>query len=126
MTVRGRRKTSGESQLQLDLRPKTWGGAREGAGRKKTGTCLDAPHRARPALSKHHPIHVVLRTRKDVPRLRRGPVLRAIERALRHVLGQHAFRVVHMSIQHNHLHLLVEADDKDALSHGMRSLTISA
>jgi hypothetical protein len=31
-----------------------------------------------------------------------------------------------MSIQHNHLHLLVEADDKDALSHGMRSLTISA
>jgi REP element-mobilizing transposase RayT len=126
MTVRGRRKTSGEPQLHLDLRPKTWGGAREGAGRKKTGKCLDAPHRVRPALSKHHPIHVVLRTRKDVSRLRRGPVLRAIDRALRHVLGQHAFRVVHMSIQHNHLHLLVEAEDKDALSHGMRSLTISA
>jgi REP element-mobilizing transposase RayT len=69
---------------------------------------------------------VVLRTRKDVPRLRRGQVLRAIDRALRHVLGEHAFRVVHMSIQHNHLHFLVEADDAAALSHGMRSLTITA
>jgi REP element-mobilizing transposase RayT len=126
MTVRGRRKTPREPQLQLDLRPKTWGGAREGAGRKKTGRCLDAPHRIRPALSKHHPVHVVLRTRKDVPRLRRGQVLRAIDRALRHVLGEHAFRVVHMSIQHNHLHFLVEADDAAALSHGMRSLTITA
>jgi REP element-mobilizing transposase RayT len=126
MTVRGRRKTPREPQLQLDLRPKTWGGAREGAGRKATGHCLDVPHRVRPELSKHHPVHVVLRTRKDVPRLRRGATMRAIERALRHVLGEHAFRVVHMSIQHNHLHLLVEADDKTALSHGMRSLAISA
>src|SRR6185312_13469952 len=69
---------------------------------------------------------VVIRTRRDVPRLRRGPTYRAIDRALRHVLGEHAFRVVHTSIQHNHLHFLVEAHDKDALSHGMRSLTITA
>jgi REP element-mobilizing transposase RayT len=58
--------------------------------------------------------------------LRRGPTYRAIDRALRHVLGEHAFRIVHMSIQHNHLHLIVEAEDKAALSHGMRSLTITA
>src|SRR6476619_4747423 len=121
MTVRGRKKTPRETQLQLDLRPKTWGGAREGAGRKKTGKCLDAPHRARAKISKHHPIHVVLRTRKDVPRLRRGATLHAIDRALRHVLGQHASGVAHMSIQHSAPQLLVEADDKDALSHGMRS-----
>lgn len=126
MAVQGRRKIAREPQLELDLRPKTWGGAREGAGRKKTGRCLDAPHRARAEISKHYPQHVVLRTRKDVPRLRRGVTLRAIDRALRHVLGEHAFRVVHMSIQHNHLHLLVEADDKDALGHGMRSFTITA
>ena len=68
----------------------------------------------------------MLRTRKDVPRLRRGPAYRAIDRALRRTLGEHAFRVVHTSIQHNHLHFLVEADDKGALSHGMRSLTITA
>jgi REP element-mobilizing transposase RayT len=125
MTTRDRRKNR-EPQLSLDLRPRTWGGARKGAGRRRTGRCLDAPHRKRREISRHHPIHVVLRTRKDVPRLRRGPTYRAIERALRHVLGEHAFRVVHMSIQHNHLHLLVEAEDKAALSHGMRSLAITA
>jgi REP element-mobilizing transposase RayT len=113
-------------QLALDLRPRTRGGARPGAGRKKTGRCLDAPHRRRPEVSRHHPLHVVLRVRKDVPRLRRGPTYRAIDRALRHTLGEHAFRVVHTSIQHNHVHFLVEAEDKRALSHGMRSLTISA
>ena len=126
MTIRGRKRAAREPQLQLDLRPRTWGGAREGAGRKKTGRCLDVPHRARAEISRHHPLHVVLRTRKDVPRLRRGPTYRAIRRALQHVLGEHAFRVVHMSIQHNHLHFLVEADDKAALRRGMRSLTITA
>jgi REP element-mobilizing transposase RayT len=32
------------------------------------------------------------------------------------------FRLVHHSIQRNHLHLIVEAEDQDALSRGMRSL----
>jgi REP element-mobilizing transposase RayT len=113
-------------QLDLDLRPKTWGGARKGAGRKKTGRCSDAPHRERPAIRKHEVQHVVLRTRKDVPRLRRGATYAAISRALRHTLGEHAFRVVHTSIQHNHLHFLIEADNKAAFSHGMRSLAITA
>jgi REP element-mobilizing transposase RayT len=126
MTIRGRRRAERVPQLQLDLRPKTWGGAREGAGRKRTGLCMDVPHRTRPEISRHHPIHVVLRTRKDVPRLRRGPTYRAIRRALQHVLGERAFRIVHMSIQHNHFHFLLEADDKAALSHGMRSLAITA
>ena len=37
-----------------------------------------------------------------------------------------AFRVVHISIQHNHLHLLVEADGKLALSRGMQGFAIAA
>jgi REP element-mobilizing transposase RayT len=121
-----RPRTKRDPQLPLDLRPRSWGGARAGAGRKRTGRCMDVPHRQRPEVSRRHPLHVVLRTRKDVPRLRGGPTYRAIDRALRHVLGEHAFRVVHTSIQHNHLHFLVEADDKRALSRGMRSLTITA
>ncbi len=83
-------------------------------------------HRSRPEVVARYPLHVVLRTRKDVPRLRRGPTYRAMERALRHTLGEFAFRVVHTSIQHNHLHFLIEAETKAALSHGMRSLTICA
>jgi REP element-mobilizing transposase RayT len=37
-----------------------------------------------------------------------------------------AFRIVHISIQQNHVHLLVEADTKTALSRGMQSFQISA
>jgi REP element-mobilizing transposase RayT len=43
-----------------------------------------------------------------------------LNRVLRGQLGQTAFQIVHLSIQHNHLHLLVEAVSKQALSDGMR------
>jgi REP element-mobilizing transposase RayT len=35
-----------------------------------------------------------------------------------------SFRVLHFSIQHNHVHLIVEAQDKRALSSGIRSVAI--
>ena len=120
------RRARRHEQLPLDLAPRTWGGKRTGAGRKKTGRCSDAPHRERPTVRRYDVQHVVLRTRKDIPRLRRGKTYAAIARALRHTLGESAFRVCHTSIQRNHLHFLVEADGKNALSHGMHSLAIVA
>jgi REP-associated tyrosine transposase len=36
------------------------------------------------------------------------------------------FRIVQLSIQHNHVHLIVEADDKRALASGMQGFQISA
>jgi len=115
------------TQLALRLEQPTRGGARAGAGRKK-GKGHDAEHRLRPVHKGRHPVHVVLRVRRDVGRLRKGRVLRALRRALLVVAGSHfeRFRIVHMSIQHNHLHLLVEAAHKEALSHGMQSFGISA
>ncbi|MBV8755901.1 MAG: transposase [Deltaproteobacteria bacterium] len=121
-----RRAQRPHEQLPFDWRADKRGGEREGAGRKKTGRCSDAPHRARPAVRKYDVQHVVLRTRKDLPRLRRGKTYQAIARALRHTLGETAFRVCHTSIQRNHLHFLIEANDAAALSHGMRSLAITA
>ncbi|MGZ3456265.1 MAG: transposase, partial [Polyangiales bacterium] len=35
------------------------------------------------------------------------------------------FRVVHYSVQGNHVHLIVEGDDRRSLSNGMRALLIS-
>jgi REP element-mobilizing transposase RayT len=48
--------------------------------------------------------------------------------ALRELHDQegYAFRIVHISIQRNHVHLLVEADHKMALARGMQSFQISA
>src|SRR5262249_9724207 len=41
-------------------------------------------------------------------------------------LAHEDFRIVHMSVQRTHLHLLVEADGKQALSRGMQGFGISA
>ena len=41
-------------------------------------------------------------------------------------LARTDFRIVHISIQRNHLHLLVEASDRRALARGMQSFAINA
>jgi REP element-mobilizing transposase RayT len=61
-----------------------------------------------------------------VGRLRQGPVFRAMGGVLRRYLGQGDFRIVHVSIQRNHLHLLVEASDREVLSRRMQSFAINA
>jgi REP element-mobilizing transposase RayT len=103
---------------------KTHGGKRAGAGRKKTGRCRDVPHRARPELSGKHPVHVSLRLR--VRRSHRNrDVYRIVYLVLTHLLARKDFRVCHVSIQHSHVHMIVEAADRRALSAGMKSFGIS-
>jgi REP element-mobilizing transposase RayT len=110
-----------------DAVERTHGGKREGAGRKPSPLRRhDPPHRARPELSHRHPVHVVLRTAEGVRRLRQGVMYRALRGVLHRYLGHQDFRVVHISIQHNHLHLLVEAADRRALTRRMQSFAINA
>ena len=104
----------------------THGGSRVGAGRPKKKDRKDPHHTTRPEFARRYPRHVVLRTLADVPRLRRGKIYRALRRPLARMLGDLGFRIVHLSIQHNHLHLLVEAGGKDALRRGMQGFAISA
>jgi REP element-mobilizing transposase RayT len=117
-----------EMQLELGLpspkRPR--GGARPGAGRKKLRNKHDVEHRKRPAHKRYHPVHCTLRVLREVGRLRKGKVLIAMRKTIIRIAKHSTFRVVHLSIQHNHLHLIVEADNKIELSRGMRALAISA
>jgi REP element-mobilizing transposase RayT len=101
------------------------GGKREGAGRKPSGKRRDTPHRARPELSGRHPVHVVLRSARRIS-WRRGRVYRVLWRVVCGFLGREDFRIVHLSIQKSHLHLLVEAKDRWALSEGMKSFATRA
>ena len=71
-------------------------------------------------------MHVVLRVAGELGRLRRRKAYAAIRAAMIATLGRAGFRVVHVSIQHHHIHLLCEADDRAALSNGVRALCISA
>ncbi len=102
------------------------GGARVGAGRKKSNARTHAPpHRARRELTADHPVHVVLRTAAHIPGLRQPRTYQATCRVLVRYLGREDFRVVHVSIQENHFHFLMEATDRESLSSGMRSLAIN-
>ena len=78
----------------------------------------------RPKLSRHHPVHVTLRVRDDAPRLRRGRAWAVLRAVFRRGKDRFGFRLVHFSIQSNHLHLLCEAQDSRALSRGMQGLAI--
>jgi len=110
--------------VSSEKRPR--GGKRDGAGRKRNGRGRDHAHAPRPALSSRHPVHVVLRTLDCVPRLRDREGYSAIRRVLTRYLGRDDFRVVHLSLQHNHIHLLVEAQDQYVLARAMQSFAINA
>jgi putative transposase len=120
-----RSRAAKEPQIELDLRPRTWGGKRENAGRKRTKGRHDSPHRTRPEHCERDPVHITCRVRKGVGRLRKRHVHRAIQQALVKYVLLPTFRIVHTSIQGNHIHLLVEARDKDAIAEGMRVLEIA-
>lgn len=118
-----RRKRAESVQLLL-LKPK--GGKRRGAGRKPKGWRAGERHETRPEHDAVHPVHVVLRVVSAVGSLRRRLAYRAIRAATLVTAVREDFRIVHLSIQRTHVHLLVEADDKAALSAGMHGFQISA
>jgi REP element-mobilizing transposase RayT len=80
------------------------------------------PHLKRADLSRHHPIHVTQRVQPGVGYLRSQLRAKIIEEALRAVGGR--MRVVHYSIQGNHLHLIVEVESTQDLSRAMQALAI--
>ncbi|BDG09181.1 hypothetical protein [Anaeromyxobacter paludicola] len=111
---------------QADLAFRSHGGARRGAGRKpKNRVKAGASHAVRAELSPRHPVHLTLRPRAGVWNLRSRRAFRVIGRALLGLASaRRDFRVVHFSVQGNHLHLLAEVQGKSALTEGARSLAV--
>jgi putative transposase len=71
-----------------------------------------------------NPVHVTLRAREGLPSFRSDGLLFKAMRSSIAASEKDTFRVVHFSIQSNHLHLIVEAENEKALSRGMQGLTI--
>ena len=103
-----------------------WGGARRGAGRKRLrdGRKGRVAHRRRPELKKRIPLHVTVRLIDGLPSMRTTEALAVLKERFRAVLGREDFRLVHYSIQSNHLHLLIEAGGKEELSRGTQGLLV--
>src|SRR6185503_7595334 len=81
-------------------------------------------HLRRPALASRFPVHVTLRVRHDVWSLRSKRCYSAIRGAFAKGSDRFGFRLNEYSVQGNHLHMIVEANDGVALSRGMQGLSI--
>ena len=90
---------------------------------KKAGAGL--PHLRRPPVDPNHPHLITVRVRRGTWNLRSQRCFATIVEAFGKAHEREDFRVVHYSVQGNHLHLLVEANDRRAMSNGMRALLIS-
>jgi putative transposase len=109
---------------QPELPFRTWGGKRRGAGRKPAGARAGVPHDRRPKLKPHNPVHATLRVLPHVWNLRSRRCFGAIAIAFAAGRDRNGFRLVHFSVQGNHLHLVVEAENTTSLSRGMQGLAI--
>ena len=121
-----RTRTSELVQLALFKPGKKRGGKRRGAGRPAQGERSSEPHKRRPFLHARYPVHIVLRTVRTVGSLRRRCVWKAIREATLTTALREDFRIVHVSLQRTHVHLIVEAASKQALARGMQGFQISA
>src|SRR3569623_3730821 len=104
------------------------GGKRAGAGRPVTPGRYRASerHRARPKITKATPVHVTLRVVEQLHVLRTLDAYTAVRRAMTCIYTKRDCRIVGVSIEQSHDHLLVAAHDKVALARGMQAVQISA
>lgn len=110
-------------QLQLHL--PTWGGRRKRKRRRRGSDLLrKVPHRKRAELFPRHPVHVTWRVLPHVWNLRSRRCFDPISRCFSRGRDRFGFRLVHFSVQGNHIHLMAEAQDERSLARGMQGLGV--
>ena len=100
------------------------GGARRGAGRKPKGEVAGVSHAPRAKLAARFPAHITVKLARGLPPLRRRREYAALRAAFAAGCDRFGFRLVHYAVLNDHLHLMVEAADRRALSRGLQGLLI--
>ncbi len=108
-------------QISMDLF--SHGGARKGAGKKKTDKGMQN-HTARPVISCKTPLHINIKLHKNLPNMRTKKLFKVVKRAI-HRAQIRGFRINQFAILKNHIHLIVEANDNKEMGKAMQALTIS-
>jgi REP element-mobilizing transposase RayT len=111
------------SKRQRELVFHARGGKRRGAGRPPNGERAGVSHLARAAVTAREPVLVTLKVRAGLLRLRSRRVLARLLPSLATARERH-LRLVHWSVQHDHLHLIVEAVSAERLARGMQGLLV--
>lgn len=111
--------------VQVEIEFHRRGGRRPGAGRKRSGPRKRVAHTRRPELSRHTPTHITLRVLDDVGRIRRRDAFKIVRGVMVEHLGREDARIIDLSIQGNHIHIVCEANDRRALSSEMHDFKIA-
>jgi REP element-mobilizing transposase RayT len=107
-------------QLRLNLYCGKRGGVRPGAGRKRLHS-KGVAHRVREKVTQKVGLHLNFKVRYQI---RNKICLKILKRSIQNARN-HGLKVLHFSLQSNHVHLIVEAINNEVLTRGMRSLTIT-
>ncbi len=100
------------------------GGRREGAGRKPKGDKAGVGHGPRALLAARFPTHVTMKLLQGLPKMRSREAYAALRTAFAAGCDRAGFRLTHYAVLNDHLHFLVEARDREALSRGLQGLAI--
>src|SRR5262245_58503844 len=114
-------------QQELFKQPeeKKHGGPRKGAGRPAAPAGRrQVSHATREVTKARFPVHVTKRVRSDVPRLRNFELCAVLRKAFVHGCRKGQFRICQFSIQGNHIHLICEAQDNQALARGIQGWSV--
>lgn len=107
-------------QTRMNLFKGSHGGRRPNAGRRRIHS-PGVAHRTREKISHRTPMHVNFRYKTAI---KNKDSLRLLKRAIVNARKM-GLRVLHSSLQSNHVHVIVESESNAILSKGMRSLTIT-
>jgi hypothetical protein len=108
------------TQLSLNIYKGKRGGRRPNAGRKRR-LSRGIAHEPREKVRTQIPLQVNFKYKLSV---KNKEGLKALHKAIRNARS-HGLKIMHYSLQHNHVHLIIEATNNKLLTKGMRSLTIT-
>src|SRR5262249_48845284 len=113
-----------DGKRQLGFKFRAWGGKGKGGGGKPKGGKAGGWHERGTMLKGRFPVDVAGGIEGGGWKLRWRRCFGALGRAFWGGANRFGFRLVHYSVQGNHVHLLVEAEDERALSRGMNGLGV--
>ena len=123
-TIRARRRRRTKPTQERFVFPKGWGGRRKGSGPKRRGERANVSHRTRASFADRLPVEVTLRVMPGLPSLRGLREFATLRGAIAAGCEREGFRLVHFSVQSNHLHLIVEGDSRPSLARAIQGLAI--
>ena len=109
-----------KKELQFNLFKGMRGGRRPGAGRKRIHS-KGVSHLKRETVTKRTPQHVNFKFQCSI---RNKDCLKLLKRSIQNAQKM-GLKIIHFSLQSNHVHLITEAENNEVLTRGMRALTIT-